>query len=46
MNPTHALATVALATIPSTEAGPIGYGVCQAGCAVVVTACYAAAGAV
>lgn len=25
-------------------AGPIGYGICQAGCASVVTACYGAAG--
>ena len=26
------------------EAGPVAYGICQAGCAGVVTACYAAAG--
>ena len=25
-------------------AGPIGYGICQAGCSAVVMACYAAAG--
>jgi hypothetical protein len=25
-------------------AGPVGYGVCQAGCSTVVVACYAAAG--
>lgn len=31
---------------PAVEAGPLGYGICQAGCAGVVTACYAAAGAV
>jgi hypothetical protein len=28
------------------EAGPAAYGICQAGCATVVVACYAAAGAV
>ncbi|RPA84721.1 hypothetical protein BJ508DRAFT_412476 [Ascobolus immersus RN42] len=26
--------------------GPVGYGVCQAGCSAVVMACYSAAGAV
>lgn len=29
-----------------TEAGPAAYGVCQAGCAALAVACYAAAGAV
>ncbi len=29
-----------------TEAGPAAYGVCQAGCAALVVACYAGAGAV
>jgi hypothetical protein len=34
------------ATLSATAtAGPIGYGICQAGCASVVMACYAAAGA-
>jgi hypothetical protein len=28
------------------EAGPAAYGICQAGCATVAVACYAAAGAV
>ena len=28
----------------STIAGPAAYGICQAGCAAVVTACYSAAG--
>jgi len=28
-----------------TLGGPVAYGICQAGCATVVTACYAAAGA-
>ena len=27
-----------------TRAGPVGYGICQAGCSGVVMACYAAAG--
>lgn len=27
-------------------AGPLGYGICQAGCSAVVMACYSAAGAV
>lgn len=31
-------------SIPAVLAGPAAYGVCQAGCATVVTACYAAAG--
>ena len=30
----------------TTLAGPIAYGICQAGCASVVMACYGAAGAV
>lgn len=30
----------------TTQAGPAGYGICQAGCAAVVTACYGAAGCV
>ena len=30
----------------SIEAGPAAYGICQAGCAGVTVACYAAAGAV
>jgi hypothetical protein len=35
-----------LILIPSiqVQAGPLAYGICQAGCAAVVTACYAAAG--
>ena len=32
--------------LTSAHAGPIGYGICQAGCATVVMACYGAAGAV
>ncbi|KAM0326292.1 hypothetical protein ACHAQA_006890 [Verticillium albo-atrum] len=42
------VATIALLTasaaIPA-HAGPLAYGICQAGCASVVTACYAAGGA-
>ncbi|KAF6802731.1 hypothetical protein CSOJ01_11404 [Colletotrichum sojae] len=45
MNPTQALVTIALVTIPTATAGPVGYGICQAGCAAVVVACYAGAGA-
>lgn len=30
--------------LPVVNAGPVAYGVCQAGCAAVVTACYSAAG--
>lgn len=45
MQPTKTilLATTTL-TLPLALAGPIGYGVCQAGCSGVVVACYAAAG--
>ncbi|CAE7186653.1 hypothetical protein PTTW11_07002 [Pyrenophora teres f. teres] len=41
------LATVATASLifaHSASAGPIGYGICQAGCSAVVMACYSAAG--
>ncbi|KAI1176761.1 hypothetical protein F4777DRAFT_545056 [Nemania sp. FL0916] len=34
----------ALAFTSAASAGPIAYGLCQAGCAAVVTACYGAAG--
>lgn len=38
---------IPLATIITTTlAGPAAYGICQAGCATVAVACYAAAGAV
>lgn len=36
--------TAALSLATAATAGPIGYGICQAGCAAVVTACYSAAG--
>jgi hypothetical protein len=35
---------VFVAVIIPAQAGPIGYGICQAGCASLVMACYAAAG--
>lgn len=38
-----ALIALILIVVP-TEAGPVAYGVCQAGCAGVVVACFAAAG--
>ena len=38
-----ALATVA-SLAATALAGPAGYGICQAGCAGLATACYAAAG--
>jgi hypothetical protein len=36
--------TALLLLVPTAFAGPVGYGICQAGCAAVVTACYSAAG--
>jgi len=36
------LATLTVA--PFASAGPVGYGICQGGCAAVVMACYGAAG--
>jgi hypothetical protein len=44
MKPTTLLTLTILAFAPLTLAGPIAYGICQAGCATVVMACYAAAG--
>ncbi|PVH85672.1 hypothetical protein DL98DRAFT_511255 [Cadophora sp. DSE1049] len=42
--PTSAI--ILLATTPTLIiGGPVAYGICQAGCATVVTACYVAAGA-
>lgn len=37
---------ITVSLISSAIAGPAGYGICQAGCASVVMACYGAAGAV
>jgi hypothetical protein len=42
--PLLAFGTVSLLTGTAT-AGPVAYGICQAGCAAVVTACYSAGGA-
>ncbi|KAF1987320.1 hypothetical protein K402DRAFT_57907 [Aulographum hederae CBS 113979] len=39
------IASLLLAAATSVSAGPASYGICQAGCASVVMACYAAAGA-
>ncbi|KAJ5710925.1 hypothetical protein N7488_005081 [Penicillium malachiteum] len=39
------LSIVGLSLKPTVLAGPIGYGICQAGCSSVVMACYAAGGA-
>ncbi|KAI0859552.1 hypothetical protein F4860DRAFT_249266 [Xylaria cubensis] len=44
MKPTTSLFAALLASTPIVSAGPAAYGICQAGCAAVVTACYAAAG--
>ncbi|MCJ1428390.1 hypothetical protein MMC29_006300, partial [Sticta canariensis] len=42
---TTAAAILLLLLLPaSTQAGPAAYGVCQAGCAGIVMACYSAAG--
>jgi len=38
------MATLPLLSLPTANAGPIAYGICQAGCASVVMACYGAAG--
>ena len=35
---------IILLMISSSNGGPVAFGVCQAGCAAVVVACYAAAG--
>ena len=40
----RALLLTALALTHVTYAGPAAYGICQAGCAAVVMACYSAAG--
>ncbi|CAF3550138.1 unnamed protein product [Rotaria socialis] len=37
---------IIILTTSCVKAGPTAYGICQAGCAAVVVACYAAAGAV
>ena len=35
-----------VSTVVYVDAGPLAYGICQAGCATLVVACYSAAGAV
>ena len=37
---------IVILTTSCIEAGPAAYGICQAGCAALVVACYGAAGAV
>ncbi|KAI1118733.1 hypothetical protein F5Y14DRAFT_178302 [Nemania sp. NC0429] len=44
MQPIRAFAATILVFAPIACAGPAAYGVCQAGCAAVVMACYGAAG--
>ncbi|KAI0779875.1 hypothetical protein C8Q74DRAFT_1367694 [Fomes fomentarius] len=39
-------ALAVLYVVPTVEAGPLAYGLCQTGCNAVVVACYGAAGAV
>ncbi|TDZ41237.1 hypothetical protein CTRI78_v009826 [Colletotrichum trifolii] len=46
MNPSGFITLFTLVALPVAVAGPAAYGVCQAGCASIVVACYAAAGAV
>jgi len=46
MNFTAICLSIIILTGSCIEAGPAAYGICQAGCAAVVVACYAAAGAV
>ena len=41
---TTAAATALLATATTVLAGPAAYGICQAGCAAIVVACYTAGG--
>lgn len=43
MQPVKTFGTV-FTLVGLAAAGPLGYGMCQAGCSAVVTACYAAAG--
>src|SRR6187549_3955451 len=40
------LPILVLSALPATNAGAIGYAICQSGCAGLVTVCYAGAGAV
>jgi hypothetical protein len=46
INATKVLTSLAAALLAGqTTAGPVGYGICQAGCSTLVVACYGAAGA-
>ncbi|KAI1312583.1 hypothetical protein F5Y03DRAFT_340889 [Xylaria venustula] len=44
MRPATSLIAALIGFAPTVSAGPAAYGLCQTGCAAVVTACYAAAG--
>lgn len=45
MKPLSLVTIIVIFALPSSvQAGPAAYGICQAGCAAVVTACYTAAG--
>ncbi|KAI8947707.1 hypothetical protein F4801DRAFT_559745 [Xylaria longipes] len=44
MKPSTPFVTALLTFTPIVSAGPASYSICQAGCAAVVKACYAAAG--
>ncbi|KAF7513366.1 hypothetical protein GJ744_009787 [Endocarpon pusillum] len=45
MKATAFVPLLSLTLTPLVFAGPLSYGICQAGCASIVMACYAAAGA-
>ena len=44
MQPLSLIAIIGFFLAGSAQAGPAAYGICQAGCAAVVMACYSAAG--
>jgi hypothetical protein len=46
MKPTAVFLCTIILIASCVEAGPAAYGICQAGCAALVVACYGAAGAV
>jgi hypothetical protein len=46
MNYTAIFLSIIILMASCIEAGPAAYGICQAGCAALAVACYAAAGAV
>jgi hypothetical protein len=44
MNRMKVFLSILLVLLAQANAGPIAYGICQSGCAVLVVSCYAAAG--